>query len=685
MSSLTAPAQQAGAANSAVLPRGLCRDAFDQAILKIERERGTQQFDNAFHRLVADAVFDACWEALEHFAEHNEQRGYPEPASQSELRAVIGGKIGNTVPPRLHVVSAPMGTGKTTFTIAFIMALVELGKRIPQMPQGCVYLTDQIVKADEMYRQLNHFLPGRVAIWTSDHDPDCAEPKKVLKPAARFHKDDLKAYPVAIATHALFKTVSADQVRIFLRDGQPAYRALTLVDEQMDDVTVFETSLAQTAKVIELLREQKADELIPHLGLLLQFMTPKTVRGGRLEKPKDDPTSWGVVKELAWFDTPEASWFAQSYKHAVPGLDAIFGFARAMVHDYAFMVSGPSGPRFIGYEPKHRIVPGMVLLDATSDLDGVTRLCPWRVHKDVPRVRYDRLSVIHVEPCTQERLNEYFRVDENRAAYVEWMKQVIQKHMQPHERGLVVCKKILIERGNIPDFSNIEPPTYPWNVEGRYVAITYWGGPGIGSNDWKDADVVFLFDEYFIPKGAAIGRTQGLVLAPTSSGPIASMSTSNTTSEEVSWIDEGHLLRWTKQMAMRGRARHFDHQGICGEQKLVLTGDYERLLLNWSLLFPGAKLSAVRQNRNLSAYSSRRRQLIEIFSDPELPIRVPTADIGERLGVKWKDVASSLIDDDMKAMLMTLGWTYVSRKGAGGAYFERIGATNDQKQKAEVL
>ena len=92
MPSLTAPAQPAGAASSAVLPRGLCRDAFDQAILKIERERGTQQFDNAFHGLIADAVFDACWEALEHFADYKEQRGYPEPASQSELRTVIGGK-----------------------------------------------------------------------------------------------------------------------------------------------------------------------------------------------------------------------------------------------------------------------------------------------------------------------------------------------------------------------------------------------------------------------------------------------------------------------------------------------------------------------------------------------------------------------------------------------------------------
>ena len=560
------------------------------------------------------------------------------------------------------------------------MAMVELSGRFPQMPQGCVYLTDQIVKADYIYRQLDRFLPGKVEIWTSDHDVDCTEPKKVPKPAARFRKDDLKNRPVAIATHALFKTENADDARIFLRDGQPSYRALTLVDEQMEDVTVFETSLANTAKVIELLREQKAAEFVSHLGQLLNFMTPKTIKGGRLEKPKDDPKSWAVTNELSWFDTSEAAWFAQSYKQSVPGLEAVFGFARAMIHDYAFMVSGPKGPRFIGYEPKHRVVPGMVLLDATSDLDGVTRLCPWRVHAKVPRTRYDKLHVFHVEPFTCERLNEFFRIDKNRAAYVEWMKELIQQYMEPSEQGLVVCKKKLIDEGNLPDFSNTnDQDVYPWNVEGRSVAITYWGGPGIGSNDWKDAEVVFLFDEYFIPRGASIGKTQGLVLAPTSSGPIALMNTSNTTSEEVGWIDEGHLLRWTKQMAMRGRARRFDHEGICAEQRLIYTGDFERLLLNWSLLFPRAKFSVVRQSHDLSVYPSRRRQLLEIFSDPELPERVATAHVGERLGAKWRDVRGGLMDEEMEVMLQTLGWAYAARKGPGGAYFQRLGAVEDQK------
>jgi hypothetical protein len=80
------------------------------------------------------------------------------------------------VAPRLNVVSAPMGTGKTTFTTAFIVAMVRLSDENPQSPYGCLFLTDQIVKAEAMYRELAALLPGKVAIWTSDH----GSPRKSL-------------------------------------------------------------------------------------------------------------------------------------------------------------------------------------------------------------------------------------------------------------------------------------------------------------------------------------------------------------------------------------------------------------------------------------------------------------------------------------------------------------------------
>jgi hypothetical protein len=216
---------------------------------------------------------------------------------------------------------------------------------------------------------------------------------------------------------------------------------------------------------------------------------------------------------------------------------------------------------------------------------------------------------------------------------------------------------------------------YGWEVEGRHLSITYWGGPGVGSNVWRDAQIVFLFGEHYLPRRTVIGGTQGLLLAPTTSGPIASMNAANASSEEVTTIDEGHLSRWTKQLAMRGRARMFDQHGVCGSQKLVLTGDYERLLLRKDALFPGATLSVVRdRKRNLSRYT-HRRALLELLSEPDLPEQVSTKQVAERLGVVWGDISGKVINEETRVMLKALGWTYVSRKGPRGSVFRRLDPT----------
>ena len=43
-------------------------------------------------------------------------------------------------------------------------------------------------------------------------------------------------------------------------------------------------------------------------------------------------------------------------------------------------------------------------------------------------------------------------------------------------------------------------------------------------------------------------------------------------------------------MALRGRSREFDENGVCGTQKLVVTGDLTLLMGNLQRIFPGAKV-----------------------------------------------------------------------------------------------
>jgi hypothetical protein len=181
---------------------------------------------------------------------------------------------------------------------------------------------------------------------------------------------------------------------------------------------------------------------------------------------------------------------------------------------------------------------------------------------------------------------------------------------------------------------------------------------------------VFLVDQ--IPKAEA---AQGLQLAPTSRGALASMTALNNAREEVDGLWEGHLLRWNKQMALRGRGRVFDGQGVCGKQKLIFTGDYERLLLYKDRMFPGAKLTTSRQETPLSNWKTRRRQLVEILSSPKLTNTVTTNEIASLMQVKaWRDVSKEVMAGDTRDLLKALGWTYVSKQGRGGSWFERIGA-----------
>jgi hypothetical protein len=61
--------------------------------------------------------------------------------------------------------------------------------------------------------------------------------------------------------------------------------------------------------------------------------------------------------------------------------------------------------------------------------------------------------------------------------------------------------------------------------------------------------VVFLFHEFHRPRRVSIARTQGLLSANADQGPLARMANLTSKPPELAMLCEGHLLRWTKQMA----------------------------------------------------------------------------------------------------------------------------------------
>jgi hypothetical protein len=196
-------------------------------VREIDRARERPMLTNGFYSEIGISSFEASYQALQDFI-----------AAQD---AAVPSK------PRLHVVSAPAGGGKTSFSMAMLAALVRTTLDSPDGRMGGgLFLTDQRKRADETYRELSKLLPGQVAIWTRDHDADSrAKPEKVTEPAAQFSVDDLEAYPVVVITHEFFKGRRGHKAREWIAGGQKRPRALTFVDERPNDVRVFDVQMSQ--------------------------------------------------------------------------------------------------------------------------------------------------------------------------------------------------------------------------------------------------------------------------------------------------------------------------------------------------------------------------------------------------------------------------------------------------------
>jgi hypothetical protein len=648
------------------------RKEFDAAVLEINNSRPGSKLTTAFYSRVGDWVFAAGCEALK-------------DSSTFFDEAEIFGKNQH----RLHVVPAPVGSGKTSFSLAFIAALIRYDPTA-----SAVMVVDQIAKADEMFKDLESLLPGKVAVWSSEHCLDrnvpLEERKLVGQPAAKFHKEALQNFPVAVVTHAFFSGKGSHKAKRVLGDGGKLRpRTLTVVDERFNEAAIFDIALSDAQKVLEvvLADEQYAETVGPHVEHLVEFMSARfggagTTKYRDLERPKDAKEAWSIADKLQWFTGPQAADFVRAHPRT-SAVQAVFGFAKALATGYAFIarnIGGAKSTHYIGYESNLIDMQGCLVLDATADLDGITQLCPWHVPAPCPSGRYDNLQVVSILPHTKKRLSTYLGPVPHRRAYAAWITDTIKAQMQPGQKGLIICKKILFDNQDIPTWpvgdqrhSNKKSFTenYGWDLEGRQLCATHWGS-GIGVNCWREADVVFLFDEFYIPRRTVIATAQGLQGYKAIEGSLDSMKVQNSPEPAVERLWEGHLLRQLKQMALRGGGRNFDEHGICSPQKLVCSADRTRLLSNFNRLFPGAKIEVVTASPRGGQKQPYADTLLGILGSPGLPDVISTGWLSAQMHTPWRNVSKNIMQiEPVQRAIVNLGWTYVSRKGRGGSTFER--------------
>jgi hypothetical protein len=575
-----------------------------------------------------------------------------------------------------RVISAPTGSGKSSYAWALMAALIQAAPG-----SSALFLCETIDQCEDTYKELVKLVdPSDLAIWTSAHDR--ARPLEDIRreyeftPSARFFAKDLPSHRVAIVTHAFYKGPRGELARNY--EGQT--RTLTVVDERPKEVSLFDIDQGDVAKALDWAVVTFGNDTLAEKAL--KALRHYLVDTWETERPKGKNFKPLMRSDLSWFASEEASAVLGEKPDSLEGI--VIGFAQALATGYAFMSRhdrSTRGGRFVGYRMDLPILPGTVLLDATSDIDGVSQLVDWRTPVPSPRVSFENLTVIHMAPPPEiigarERVTEIIKCAKRARPYAEWIRKTVIANTKPGEKVLVVTHKALLAHEYLPDSVSLGEDSY--DLEGRKVAFINWGY-GIGSNRWKEATSVFLFGEFHIPKRGTVGTTLALIDQPAGTPRLDRMQSPNSQDEVFLSLQHGHLLRWEKQLAMRGNARNLTPDGICGHQNLFVTSEFKRFSQYRERLFPGAAF-IVDDSVSITASEKGGCSAVAALLMSSEENRITSLEVKGITGVTLKKNPERILSNLLVKQAMQKGrWVYVSGGGRGNpSRFERVRNTDHQ-------
>ena len=664
---------------------GAMRTAYWKALEEIHHRRGTVVAQCGYAAEVQDQAYWAFYGALSDACVTIVCEAYP---------ACEYAQNHKDDPPRrdVHVLASAPGSGKSTLAKAFAIALTRMTEKTTH-PLGGVFLVHHIATAETVYQELSTLLPGKVAVFSTKHDADNPQSQSY---SSLFSVRDLDKRPVLVVTHDFYMGIRGDYARHYTKGDLRFPRVVTFIDERANEIAVYDLDPLGLEGVLKYIQGDSyaPRELLESAVVLERFIKDKRYGERKIETPADDRDRWeATAKAITYFRNEEAARYIRAASVRKPRLDfaALFGFANALLDERAFISrhnKGMNSTNFVGYDRALPRIAGMVLLDATADIDGITAICPWRKRAETPLERYDRLEIIHAPSIARGNTRRWLWERGNLQVYADHIRDLILRYVAPGQKALVICIKEIVSADNIKDWSEHMVPflnrTVPqdtngstgdtefrqgfaWFLDGRQVVVTWFGGYGIGANVWRDADVVFVCDDFYLPQRAIKATLQGLKGHKATEGFLADPNA--TWSDELEYLRDGHILRWMKQMALRGKAREMDEEGICGPQRLVMTGDLIRLLAHRPKVFPGANIKTEQRLDQGGHWLEKLTALLLSLGQHE----ISTKEIGEKLGAEWGDVSGNLKKQkSYDTVLESIGWTYHRGLGSRAGCFRRV-------------
>ena len=590
---------------------------------------------------------------------------------------------------KVRVVSAPTGSGKTNATAA----LAAAGLVAQDATFTAAFVVEYAEQAEDLYRKLLALLPehlhGEVVVWTTAHDhgtsPEVAKETYHVEPTRRFSRGDLLAARIAIGTH---RKLLGDLER--QRDGglltcKGQRRSVVFVDETPTLVKLVEVTPKDVWAFRDRVRSTEQDH--PWVDVL-------TAIGTRMERAymaANGGSQFSTVDliespaEVALFNGQTASMLERfcgdtkdpaQRRWAAEQMEDAARFLTAAAEGYVFLYR-EEPRRFVSYRLEFQPFPGLVLLDATFDLSGMTLLVPEMDRLEPPRVDHQALRLFHLPlPQTFRASAKKLTAKASTAKpYADWIKATVVKNSRPGELVLVVAHKALFDHRYLEaakDILTAERADKLEHWEGRRVLTMSWGA-GVGANWARDAEAVFLFGEFHIPRAAVVGNVLGLRSQRfAGAGDLKDAMTNGLQGSYGDYYDR-HLMRWSVQLGARGRMRNLGSNGGCSPMRLYATMALDRLLRLRHEAFPGAPLpvvlggkpagSATGQPQAAEA-TTKVEALMHLLSTTASPV-IWFKDVERETGIPSCKVRTILAEPKVAAVVKGFGWALVSRKDWG--------------------
>jgi len=311
--------------------------------------------------------------------------------------------------------------------------------------------------------------------------------------------------------------------------------------------------------------------------------------------------------------------------------------------------------RVVTFADVFRAQPGLVILDATGELEPRVKHGTEVEVQRVPRAVYPHLETMHLTvPKAFDGIAVTRMSRDLVADYARWIVSEIMRANALCEQTLVVVHKNAEARVRTEIARRAHDASVPF--------VTHWGCD-VGSNAYRACGNVFLFGEFHQPRYAYLAKWLGSA-GRTAHPAELRAATGQRTTGGVKDVEAAHLLRCFKQMACRGTARDVGPDGIAAPMRLYTTMERPRLLRALLELFPGAPVPTllegkqtrrVTKGRKLASYlldRCRNGNALELSAD----------EITSATGISGKDLKRAFFSRECE-VFECLGWTFLEGEG----------------------